>query len=126
MKSGNFFLYALLILCFGISACRNEKEENHYSTVSDMIAERNKARYEMAETPSKMSSSPKEATTTNTDTSKPKSNSNSNSKKEELLSIILYEEEVEIVSSESQRTLAKGIAYINKKGQIVRIKLLKE
>ncbi len=122
MKSGNFFLCALLILCFGISACRNEKEENQYSRVSDLISERNKARYEMAEIPSKMSSSPKKVTTTNTDTSKPKSNS----KKEELLSIILYEEGVEIVSSESQRTLAKGIAYLNKKGQIVRIKLLKE
>jgi hypothetical protein len=122
MKSGKFFLYALLILCFGISACRNEKEESDYSNVSDLISERNKARYEMAETPSKTNSNPKKVTTTNTNTSKPKSNS----KKEELLSIILYEEGVEIVSSESQRTLAKGIAYINKKGQIVKIKLLKE
>ncbi|WP_092236641.1 hypothetical protein [Desulfobacula phenolica] len=121
MKS-RFFLYALLILCFEISACRNEKEENNYSNVSDLISERNKARYEMSKTPSEMSRSPKKATSSNTNTLKNKSDS----KKEEFLSIILYEEGVEIVSSESQRTLAKGIAYINKKGQIVKIKLLKE
>ncbi|CCK78523.1 hypothetical protein [Desulfobacula toluolica] len=121
MKS-RFFLYALLIFCFGISACQNEKEENNYSKVSELISERNKARYEMSETPSKMSGSNKKVTTSNTNILKTKSDS----KKEEFLSIILYEEGVEIVSSESQRTLAKGIAYINKKGQIVKIKLLKE
>jgi len=120
MKSGNFFLYAFLGLFFLISACQDAKEKNDYSGVSDLISDRNKARHEAAENPSKKSIRPQKTTTTNTSTPV------SNTKEEELTSIILYEEEINIVGAESGRTLAKGVAYINKKGQIVRIKILKE
>ena len=46
--------------------------------------------------------------------------------KADLASDILYEQQVNIVGTESGRALARGVAYINKKGQIVRIKILKD
>lgn len=107
---------------FLISACDDEKGKNDYSGVSKLIAERNKARYETKEN-SPEKNVIKRKTTIN-DTSPPPSKNTS--KKDELTSIILYEEDVEIVGAKSQRTLAKGVAYINKKGQIVKIKLSKK
>ncbi len=109
---------ALVLFGFVISACQDEKGAGDYSGVSDLIASRNKARYEDKKNPTKKTVRKK--VTTNS-----KSTSNTQ-KSEELSSIILYEEDVKIVGSDSQRTLAKGVAYINKKGQIVRIKILKE
>ncbi|MBU1340856.1 MAG: hypothetical protein KKE44_24595 [Proteobacteria bacterium] len=116
MKSGKKILYAVLGLFFLISACRDDNKKNDYSGVSDLISERNKARYEVAENP------PKKRTTNKTNTSAPEVTSEN----EALSSIVLYEEDVEIVASKSQRILAKGVAYVNKKGQIVRIKIIKE
>ncbi len=93
-----------------------------FSGVSDLIAERNKARYDVAEKPSQ-----KKAVTRKTITGKSnKSVSSSNKKKEEISSIVLYEQEIEIVGTDSRRVMAKGVAYVNKKGQIVRIKILRE
>lgn len=107
---------------FLISGCGDGKDKNDYSGVSKLIAERNEARYENKKNRvQKIDSKPKTTTrTTSTSTQKKES------QKEELQSIILYEEKVEIVGSKSQRTLAKGVAYINKKGQIVKLKILKE
>ena len=122
MRSAKFFLYAFLGLFLLISACRDEKGKNDYSGVSELIYDRNKARYDVVEKPSKKSDRSRKSTTSKTNILK----SELNSKEEELSSIILYEEDVKIISSESQRTLAKGVAYINKKGQIVKIKILKE
>ncbi|MCP3875904.1 MAG: hypothetical protein GY699_22470 [Desulfobacteraceae bacterium] len=122
MRSGKSFIYVLLSLFFLISACQDEKGKGDYSGVSELIAGRNKARYDVAENTPKKSDSSKKRIVKKT----PITKSNSNSNKEELTSIILYEEDVEIVGSQSQRILAKGVAYVNKKGQIVRIKILKE
>lgn len=121
MKSEKKFVYAVLVLIFLISACQDEKTKNDYSGVSNIIASRNKARYDEAENFSKKNVSTKTSTDEDS-TSKPASTS----KEKELSSIILYEEKVKIVGVESDRTLAKGVAYINKKGQIVRIKILKD
>ena len=109
-------------LFFLISACQDEKGKDDYSGVSELIAGRNNARYQVVENPPKKSASSTKRTTNKTNTSK----SVSTSQKEELSTIILYEEVVEIVGSKSGRTLAKAIASINKKGQIVKIRILKE
>lgn len=122
MKSKKKILFAVMGVFFLVSACQDDQKKGNYSGVSDMIAERNKARFDNAENPPKKRVVSKKRTTSKSSTSK----STSSSKKEELLSIILYEEDVAIVGSDSGRTLAKGVAYINKKGQIVRIKILKE
>ncbi|OGR27840.1 MAG: hypothetical protein A2277_21260 [Desulfobacterales bacterium RIFOXYA12_FULL_46_15] len=122
MRSGKAFCFICFILLFLISACQNEKaDDNDYSGVSDLISGRNKARYDTAErAPVKNTrSKPVEE---NIDTSRQAPDS----KTEEILPIVLYEEKVDIIGSESKETLAKGVAYINKNGQIVRIKILKE
>ena len=48
-------------------------------------------------------------------------------KKDEKFSlVVLYEKNVEIVDSSSRIALAKGVAYMNKEGQIIKIKIIKE
>ncbi len=109
----------LVLFSFMITACQDEKGAGDWSGVSDLIGSRNKARHEANENqPQKTVRTKKISTDSNS--------SSTTNKSQELSSIILYEEEVKIVGSASQRTLAKGVAYINKKGQIVRIKILKE
>ena len=109
-------------LFFLISACSDEKKNDNFSGVSDLIADRNKARYDVAKKPSQ-----KKAVTRKTITGKSRTlDSSSKSKKEEISSIVLYEQNIEIVGADSRRIMAKGVAYVNKKGQIVRIKILRE
>lgn len=105
-----------------ISGCQDDKGTNDYSGVSDLISDRNSARYEIAENAPKKSATSKKTSEKKIKESKP----DSAERQKELMSIILYEEKVKIVGTESGRTMAKGVAYVNKKGQIVRIKILKE
>lgn len=122
MKSGkkNWFIIAAVFLL--VSGCQDDKGENDYSGVSNLISDRNSARYEIAENEPSKSVNPKKNTKKKVRESKPDSDEH----QKELMSIILYEENVNIIGSDSGRTLAKGVAYVNKKGQIVRIKILKE
>ncbi len=123
MKSEKKILFTILGLFFLVSGCQDDKGKNDFSGVSDLISDRNNARYEIAETaPKKKGVSPKKNTAEITKDSK----SRSDKRQKELASIILYEEKVDIVRSDSGKILAKGTAYVNKKGQIVRIKILKE
>jgi hypothetical protein len=121
MRSKKILWLFLLIILFLISACKdqNDKSENKgdYSGVSELISGRNKARYEIRDNP------PVQKKRSGTSL---KQNNVQTSREDELASIILYEQDVKIVGSESGRTLANGVAYINKKGQIVRIKIVKE
>ncbi len=122
MKSEKVFLYLLMSLFLLISACSDENKKDNFSGVSDLIADRNKARYDVAKKPSqKKVVTQKEITEkSNTPVSSP------TSKKEEISSIVLFEQDIEIVGTESRRIMAKGVAYVNKQGQIVRIKILRE
>ena len=124
MKPGKMILYTVLGLSLLLCACQDEKGKDDYSGVSDLIADRNKARYAAAKNPPQKSNSTISRKTTPNKINS--SSSSSTSKKEELSSVILYEEDIAVVGSKSGRTLAKGVAYINKKGQIVRIKILRE
>jgi hypothetical protein len=121
MKSRTVFLCIFLGVFLLVSACRDEREKKDYSGFSKLIAERNQARQKGVENSPENSGHSKKTSTNNTRSS----NAPSASKKEKLSSIILYQEDVDIVGSKSQRTLAKGVAYLNKQGQIVRIKILK-
>ncbi len=117
MKLKRTLFCFLLSSSFLISGCQQDEGKGDYSGVSDLIADRNKARYEVKEKPpSRPNTQRKTAPQT-----KP-----SRTKEEELSYVVLYEQEVDIIGSDSGRTLAKGVAYVNKKGQIVRIKILKE
>ena len=121
MKLRTIFLCMVLGGLFLVSACQDEREKKDYSGFSKLIAERNSARQKGVENSLENRGRSKEMPTNNTRGSDASSALN----KEKFSSIILYEEDVEILGSESQRTLAKGVAYLNKQGQIVRIKILK-
>jgi septal ring factor EnvC (AmiA/AmiB activator) len=123
MKSGKLLCFIYLLLLFlMISACQDDKEKkNDYLGLSNLISERNKARHGVDKKTSGKDTESK-SVEENIGTTKKESDS----KEEEVSSVVLYEEKVDIIDSESRRTLAKGIAYINKKGQIIRIKILRE
>jgi len=123
MKSGKLLCFIYLLLLFlMISACQDDKEKkNDYSGLSNLISERNKARHGVDKKTFGKNTESK-SVEENIGTTKKESDS----KEEEVSSVVLYEEKVDIIDSESRRTLAKGIAYINKKGQIIRIKILRE
>ena len=87
--------------------------------MSNLIADRNKARYDVAK-------DNKSATKKTSVKPSKSSATKSRSKQDELTTTILYEQKIKVVGTESGRTLANGVAYINKKGQIVRIKISKE
>jgi hypothetical protein len=112
MKSGKVFLIIILSLFFLISACE-DAEDTSFSGLSQIISDKNKTRYEKAGKASELKSQQKAEPV-----------SREKLKEEELLSIHLYEEAVEIVASDSKRKIAKGIAYINKQGKIVKIKII--
>lgn len=121
MKSEKKLLFIILSAFFLISGCQDDKGKNDYSGVSDLISERNAARHEIAGNAPKKSVRSK-----NIEKKVTELQPDSDEHQKELMSIILYEEKVKIVGSDSGRTLANGVAYVNKKGQIVRIKITKE
>lgn len=98
---------ACLCLFLTAFAAGCEKEQNKkdeaFQGVGQLISDRNKARYNAAE---------KEAGGSTKD---------SQAQKESMSN--LYEENVEIVSSSTNRTLGKGVAYLDKEGKIVYIKI---
>lgn len=123
MKSKRIIVYLLLSLLILLSACSDEKEKGNYSGVSDLIADRNRARYDAAEN----NSSKKQVTQKKVAGQSSPTVQKSDSKKNKAISsVVLYEQEIEIVGVDSGKRMAKGIAYVNKQGQIVRIKILRE
>jgi hypothetical protein len=124
MKSEKIIVCLFLSLFLLISACSDEEGKGDFSGVSDLIADRNKARYEVAEKPSqkKQVTQKRVAGQPATATTRQKTPET----KEEISSVVLYEQEIEIIGTESRKSIAKGIAYINKQGQIVRIKILRD
>lgn len=108
-----FFVFTLIF----IAGCGGDDEKNDYATVSNMIADRNKARLNQAaqkKSPSKKlteneASLPADISKTQTETQKPQ--------------IMTFEEEVRIVSESSGKTVAVGTAYLDKSGKIINIRI---
>ena len=128
MRAKNCFVYLLLGFVFLIfSSCQDENENNDFSGVGKLIASRNKARYDAAEKlpPKEQSIDKINVSEQNTTDRTNALESEPNSRQEQLSSIVLYEEKIKILGSKSGRILANGVAYINKKGEIVKIKILK-
>jgi hypothetical protein len=122
MKPEKIFLWFFAsLMCLSLISCQNDKKDDDFSGVSNLIANRNKSRYEVAD--SAMQEKNETSNKTNDKVNSVKSGSKS--KREKLSSIVLYKENVKILGSKSGRTLAKGVAYINKQGDIVKIKILK-
>ncbi|MBF0376941.1 MAG: hypothetical protein HQK72_05615 [Desulfamplus sp.] len=111
-----FFIFALTL----VAGCGQDEEKDAYSTVSSMIAERNKARINRA---AQNSSSKK---LTENESSLPEDTSKNNSQTEkEKPQAMTFEEEVRIVSESSGKTISMGTAYLDKSGKIVSIRIKK-
>ncbi|MCG8632948.1 MAG: hypothetical protein MI863_03920 [Desulfobacterales bacterium] len=100
------------------SACEGDKDQ--YSGLSELVAERHEARKGISE---KNLKKKKKAARDNAG-NKEQDNLSEFSSKEEVSTVVLYEKQIDILDSESRIPLAKGVAYMNKKGQIVRIKII--
>ena len=115
-----FFLIFFLVLFMAVlSSC--ESEDDNYSGVGKLIADRNKMRYELADETGKNKGK--------TGSSNPQTNSVSKdaskkaTSKKELSTNVLDEKKIVIVEASSGQPLGQGIAYVNEKGKIVKIKL---
>ena len=117
------FIPVIVVILLGVIAVGCDSERDEYSGLSDLVAKRNEVRQVISE---------KSATRKKSKTDKRISDSLSEdefkqiAKQKELSADVLYEKDVEIVDSFSREPLAQGIAYINKKGRIVKIKIIKE
>ncbi|MCP4672144.1 MAG: hypothetical protein GY857_12655 [Desulfobacula sp.] len=124
MRSEKLFvclLAGLVLIVF--ASCQDEKKDDDFSGVGRLISSRNKARYDEAEnTVEEKKYTSKRKTTYK----KGVKQTGTESEKKGLSTIVLYEEEVKILASQSGKTLANGVAYINKKGEIIKIKILKQ
>ena len=120
MKSGIVLLSTFLLVVL-ISGCDDGKDD--YSGFSELVAQRNEARKSISgQNAKKSKSDPKTL-----DHGAKEAGSTAKSKqKESVSSIVLYERKIDIIDTSSNVQLAKGIAYLNKEGQIVRIKVIKE
>lgn len=115
-----FFLISFL--CFFVAvlpSCKNE--DDNYSGVGKLIAERNKMRYQLAEETDKNKGKTRSSNQKNDPVSKDALERVT--RKKELSTNVLDERQIVIVDSSSGTPLAQGVAYLNKKGKIVKIKL---
>lgn len=109
-----------LFLCVVmLSGCDDKKDG--FSGLSDMVGQRNEARRLITdENVRKNSLENQEANTGNKD------DAIERIKTTEVSPVVVYERDIEVVDSSSRMALAKGVAYLNKEGQIVKIKIIKE
>ncbi len=113
MNPGKMVWWAFLALLL-LPACEDKKED--YTGFSNLVAERAAARQSVSEEKAREKHKESPGLDAKKDSAKTRQT-------EEKVSPILYEREVQIVDTSSQKALAKGVAYINKQGQIVKIKL---
>ena len=108
-------LLSCLLFFFICSSCEDKKED--YSGLSELVAQRHKARQSL----SGKTSDPSDSSPDIQD----ERGGTGTKKKEDLTSNTLYSKEVEIVDSSSGTSLGRGVAYLNKEGDIVKIKIRK-
>jgi len=115
-----FFLISFLVFFMAaLPACK--REDDNYAGVGKLIVDRNKMRYRLAEET--------ENNKKKTGSSNQKFDSASKdafervTRKTELSTNVLDEREIVIVDASSGKPLGRGVAYLNPKGEIVKIKL---
>ncbi|MBF0572509.1 MAG: hypothetical protein HQK69_01935 [Desulfamplus sp.] len=112
-----FFIFPLLTL---VAGCSQDEEKDAYSTISNMIVERNKARMNRAAQKLSSKKNSEDDTSLTEDTSI--NNSQTDKEKPQTMT---FEEEVRIVSTSSGKTISMGTAYLDKSGKIVSIRIKK-
>lgn len=119
MRSWGIIIVAFF---FVVVAAGCESDKDTFSGLSDLVAERNKVRKVISqETAQKKKGEAVSQLQDDVGTQAGKKKSSEDT----LSSVALYEKNIEVVDSQSGRSLAKGVAYFNKKGRIVRIRILK-
>jgi len=120
MKRVVGFTIIVLGLCL-LGACDSEKDQ--YAGLSEMVADRQEVRKNIAQDNQR-----KKSLEEIWEGGKQSSDRASHRKNESkpTSSVVVYEKQVEIWDSDSKRPLAKGVAYMNKSGQIVKIKVYRK
>lgn len=114
-----FLISFLVLIMAGLSSCNSE--DDNYSGVGKLIAERNKMRHQLAgETGNdKRKTGPSDQNTN----SVPQKEAERVQPKDKLSTNVLDEKKIVIVETSSGKPLGQGVAYVNQKGEIVKIKL---
>ena len=120
MKLGKI-LWSLLFSLLLLSACDDKKDG--FSGLSDLVEKRSEVRKTISEknTRKKILEQPPSSVNSKDPVLLAKEN-----KKAKVSPIVLYERDIEVVDSYNRVALAKGVAYLNKEGQIVKIRIIKE
>ena len=120
MKRGSI-VAGLFFSAMILSGCDDNKDS--FAGLSDMVGERNEVRQSISDkTARKRSLEKQEANTGN----KEDTAIERIKKTEGVSPVVVYERDIEVVDSSSRMALAKGIAYLNKEGQIVKIRIIRE
>lgn len=116
MKQFALMLSALAL--FAVQGCGNEQDQ--YSGLSDLVAERQEVR----ENISKETAQKKRLETYGSEKDK-REDPSARGEKTLISTQIIYEKEIEILDAGSGLPMTKGIAYMNREGQIVKIKIIR-
>ncbi len=112
------FIFAIVFTVM-VAGCEGDKES--FSGLSDLVAKRTEVR----QTISKQAGQGKKGNIQPQTYGLKDSKTLPHKVSDEAISVaILYEKEIEIVDSQSGISLAKGRAYMNKQGRIIKIKIL--
>ena len=115
-----FFLILFIASLMAVLPACNSEDDN-YSGVGKLIADRNKMRYHLAEETGNNKS--KTGPLNHTIDSVSKETSEKLARKKELSTNVLDEKKIVIVDSSSGKPLGQGVAYVTPKGEIIKIKL---
>ena len=120
MKMGSAFLgffISMVLLC----GCDDKKDG--FAALSGMVGERNEIRQAISEKTAREKSLDKQ----NLKAGDKEDTAIGGMKNTQAVSPgVVYERDIEVVDSSSRMALAKGIAYLNKDGQIVKIKIIRK
>ena len=104
-----FIFFAAIVIC----GCSGDKNEDDYKVIGEMIAARNKARQKK----SLSTSNEQQAESSKSDVP---SETAGNDKK-----IMMFEEEVDIISTSTGKVIARATAYLDRSGKIINIRIKK-
>ncbi len=121
LKGRHFFSSIVLVLLFLLPGCSDDRKDD-YKGVSELIADRSQARRAIKNQPVRSETVDEDKSFVTEQGIQKKSDP----AVQEISPVVLYEEKVKIYSESSDKMLAKGVAYINKQGQIVRLKIVNE
>jgi hypothetical protein len=118
-----FFLISFLVFVMALlSAC--EGEDDNYSGVGKLIADRNRMRHHLAGEAGNSENDKGDIGSSNQKTDSGAGNATEKAaSKPQLSTNVLAEKKIVIMDTASGKPLGQGVAYVDKQGNIVKIKL---